>query len=340
MIASDKARQSSVAFLLLAAAIYIGNFAISSLWQTHAQLPVPEWTAGFDLLVFLPVAYLLIKRPSVGKALLGVFAIASLGILAGSWIIPQQDKHWWLVLENLRWFYLGALVLGQLALVASVLRDIRRNWKVPNIETAVNKAIAGRVPEATVVRLLQADARVWLYAFVRNPAKFVFDAPAFTCWRHDSNASNQQAFLILIVAEIPLMHVIVHLFSPTIALWLTAFSVYGLLFLYSEYRATLLRATTLDADGVHIRHGVLGDLKLPYACIASIESVSNRPRRQKSLLRFVGTGTANIKLNLKPATRLRTLLGLKPIASVYLGLDEPHQFAVALAERLPKSKNE
>jgi hypothetical protein len=334
MTASGGTGRAGLWFVPLAGAVYLGNYAIGGLYRAQTRLPVPEWVVGFDLLVLVPLAYLLLKRPPLKQALLATFALVSLGVLVGSFVIPQQDKQAWLVLEDLRWVYLGALVLLQAALIVSVVREIRRHWAEPNIETAIAGAIARRVPEPTIAGLVQADARVWLYALVRDRSRFAYSTPAFTAARHDGNAPTQQGFLVLLALEIPVMHLIVHLFSPIAALVITALSVYGLLFLYAEYRATLLRATTLEADHLHIRYGVLGDLEIPYDRIAAVERVSLRPRRQRPSLRFVGTGTANVRIDLRSGTTLPTLLGRRPVESVFIGLDDPAVFRRELADRV------
>jgi hypothetical protein len=51
-------------------------------------------------------------------------------------------------------------------------------------------------------------------------------------------------------------------------------------------------------------------------------------------MRCIGTGTANIKLTLRPDTVLPTLFGEKKISSVYLGLDEPERFLKQIGERI------
>lgn len=334
MNASVRNSRAGFWFALVAGAVYLGNYAISGMYRAQTRAAVPEWVVGFDLLVLVPVAYLLLKRPPLKQALLALFALVSLGVLVGSFVIPQQDKQAWLVLENLRWVYLGGLVLLQLALIVSVVREIRRHWGEPNLESAIAGVIARRVPEPTVAGLLQADARIWLYALVRDRSRFAYGAPAFGAARHDGSASTQQGFLVLLAVEIPVLHLIVHLFSPVAALVITALSVYGLVFLYAEYRATLLRATTLEAGHLHIRHGVLGDLAVPYDRIQAIERVNLRPRRQRSSLRFVGTGTANVRIDLRPDTQLPTLFGRRPVESVFIGLDDPAAFRRGLAERV------
>lgn len=334
MTRPDRSPYALPLFAAIALLVYLGNYAIGSAYVARTHAAVPEWVVAFDVFLLVPALYLAIVRPPLKKALLATVALLSLGILVGSFVIPESDKQAWRVLEQVRWLYLGALLVAQLALIATVARDILRHRDAPNLERAVHRAIATRIPEPGVARLLQADARVWLYAFVRNKARFVQPAQAFHCWKHGANASNQMAFLVLVGVEIPVAHVLLSLYSPTVALVATALSTYGWLFLYAEYRATLLRATTLEDDAVHIRHGVLGDQRVPYAAIAAVERVDVRPRRARGQLRFVGTVNANLRLILRPRAQLDTLLGRRPVDVVHLGLDEPAAFITALQPKL------
>ncbi|HUD94050.1 hypothetical protein [Sphingobium sp.] len=334
MQATSSHRRPLPAFLCAAAAIYVANIFLA---RTHAQWstePFPEWAVAFDVFLLIPVLYLLILRPTFRKAGLAAFALVSLGILVGSFAIPPDEKAWWTTFEQVRWIYLGALAAAQITVIGAVLRDIRRNRHAPNLEFAIEGAIARRVREPAIRRLLQADARMWAYALVRNHARFTWPAEAFFGAKHDSNASNQQAFLLLMVAEVPIAHFFIHLLSPTAAIVVSALSLYGLVFLLAEYRATLYRGSTLQCDHLHVRSGVLGDLIVPYACVRSIERVSHRPRRARRALRYTGTGTANVKLVLDAGTRLDTLAGSREVDVVYLGLDEPERFLAELRSRL------
>jgi hypothetical protein len=182
--------------------------------------------------------------------------------------------------------------------------------------------------------LLKADGRVWLYLVIRDASRLKFDGVPFYGRNVDQNASNQQAFLILMAVEIPIAHVIIHLFSPTIALVTTSLSLYGLLFLYAEYRATLLRPTTLSADHLHVRHGVLGDLIVDYRDIADVRETREQPRRAKGRLRFMGMGSANTLLLLRPRTTVDTLFGPQQIGEIYIGLDEAGAFRQQLKGRI------
>lgn len=307
---------------------------IASQYAARVPGPLPEWTVAVDVFLLVPALYLLLVRPPVKRALLATFALVSLGVLAGSWIIPDDQKDAWRLLEQVRWVYLGVLVTLQLALLTTVLTDIVRACAAPNLEAAVNAIILKRVKDEGIARLLQADARMWMYLFIRDPHRFQIPQPAFLGARHDANAANQLAFVVLVAAEIPIAHVLLHLYDPTLAMGVSALSAYGLAFLYAEYRATLLRATTLEVHGLHIRSGVLGDVVVPYVAIASVERASQRPRRAKHALRFVGTATANVTLVLREGTELQTLFGLRRVGRVHLAIDEPGRLCEALASRI------
>lgn len=314
--------------------VYLGNYQVASQYAARAAGPFPEWTVAVDVFLLVPVLYLLLVRPSLKKAVWALVALLSFGVLAGSWIIPDGQKNAWRLLEQVRWVYLGALVAVQLALLTTLLADIARARAAPNLEVAVNALILRRVKDEGVARLLQADARMWMYLFIRNPHRFQFPQPAFLGARHDANAANQMAFVVLVAAEIPIAHVLLHLYDPVLALGVSVLGVYGWAFLYAEYRATLLRATTLEVDGLHIRSGVLGDVMVPYPAIVSVDRPSGRPRRAKHAMRFIGTASANLTLVLREGTELQTLFGARRVDRVHLALDEPARFREALACRI------
>lgn len=327
-------QRSALAFLVFVAAVYLGNYAIVQWHLTAASTPIPEWPLAVDFFILLPLIYFILFRPTAKRALLFFIGFVSIGVLVGSFTIPAEDKLIWKQLEQGRWLYLIILVIAQLSIIAAAVSEIYRNRHAKNIETAIEQVLSKRVPQGQVLKLLQADARVWTYALLRSPTRFQVSPGAFFCAKHDLNASNQQAFLWLIAVEIPIAHVLIHLFSPMWAIVISTLSVYGFIFLLAEYRATLFRATTLEQKALHIRHGVLGDLIVPYQDICSVLPETGRPRRAKHALRFIGTGTANIKLHMKPGTRLETIMGTREVEAVYIGLDEPRRFMGELKGRL------
>lgn len=296
------------------------------------RLAVPEWPLAVDLFLVVPLAYLVVFRPRPKQALLGLATIAGLGVLFGSFVLPDESKQLWRLLEPLRWVLVAGLVGWQLLALAQIGLDLRSAPAGQNLETRLHEVLERRFGAGTMTGLLELEARIWLYAFCRDTTRLHFaSAQAFSAHRQGGNASNQAGFLLLLAIELPIAHVLLHLFSPTLALAVTAATLYGGLFLFAEYRATRLRPVTLDDGVVHLRYGIVTDARLAASAILEAQAVDMRPWRAKGRMRLMGMGRANVRLTLAPGTRLKTAFGEKEIAELYIGLDEPGRFIAAVS---------
>lgn len=322
-------------FLLFAGMVFTGNWLIVRYLSNASSSEIPEWPIGFDFLLFLPMVYLWLNRQQGRQAFIGAIALFGLGVLIGSWILPDESKNAWLVLEQLRFIVLIGIVLTQAILIFLMIREVIAKKESHNLDIAVDEAIGRRFGREGFANLMRIEARMWLYALLRKPIKHAFPGEQhFHYHLHQGNASNQQAFLILIGAEIPIAHLLLHLYSTTLALFITATSLYGFIFLLAEYRATLYRPISIDGEKLHIRCGVIGDQALLLREIASVENCEGRIKRAPKRLRFTGTQHANVQIQLKPETCLDTLFGKKPIDEIYLAVDNPASFITAIRTRI------
>jgi hypothetical protein len=294
--------------------------------------------------------------PRGRSAAFGALAVAMAGIWVGAWLLPAESKWVWLLLEPLRWMLLGALVLVQLALTTLALRQLARVLAVRRaqwlrgqaapglIETELHQVLETQAarssrqlgtPTSRALPWLKLEARLWLYALA--PRRWLEAAPAagerwFGVHRQGQNLSNQMGFVILAAVEIPVMHLLLHMwFGALVAGVVTALSVYGLLFLWAEARATRWRPLVLNATELQLRHGLFTDLVLPRSAIVRAElHRGTAPARAAGRLRIVGMGRANLRLRLAPGTRLATLLGEREVKEVFIGVDEPERLMHAL----------
>jgi hypothetical protein len=329
-------------------------------WHAQQGLgPLPDWTLAFDLLLVLPLLWWWLQPAPRGRgAALGALAVAMAGIWVGAWLLPQADKQVWLWLEPMRWVLLGALLLLQLALatlalrgLARVLRQRRRllqTGQAPRglLEDELHAVIDAEATRATrltgapagaALPWLKLEARLWLYALA--PARWLATLAAdgerwFGVHRQGQNLSNQMGFVVLAGVEIPVVHLLLHLwFGPLVAGIVTALSVYGWLFLWAEARATRWRPVALDAHTLHLRHGLVDDLAVPRQAIAAAALYRGpAPARAAGRLRCSGMGRANLRLVLAPGTRLATLVGKRAVHEIFLGVDEPERLLQALNE--------
>lgn len=332
---SSTVQRKKLYFLLFAVMVFTGNWLIVRHLSITSPAEIPEWPMGFDFLLLLPLLYLWLNRKQGRQAFIGAIALFGLGILLGSWILPDESKNAWSVLEQLRFIVLIGIVLTQAILIFLMIREVMAKKESHNLDIAVDEAIGYRFGREGFANLMRIEARLWLYALLRKPIRHEFPGEQhFHYHLHQGNASNQQAFLILIGVEIPIAHLLLHLYSPTLALFITATSLYGFIFLLAEYRATLYRPISIVGDKLHIRCGVIGDQLVSFHYIASVKNSEGRIRRAPRRLRFTGPQHANVQIQLKPETCLDTLFGKKPIDEIYLVVDNPASFITAIRTRI------
>jgi hypothetical protein len=338
MHASPTAAHPTRQFLLIAAAVIGGNalmvYGYSSL--LGAEQAAPEWPVAVDLLVLLPLVYLWLYCRAGKRAWIGALSVLGVGVFVGSWIVPAESKQWWPWLEQGRWLLLFGVLLVQSVLLGLIARAVYRVRHRGNLETVVHAALEQRLGKQWSTGLLQLEARMWMYALLRDPMRQPLPGDAhFACHAQHGNLSNQQGFLILLAAEIPLLHLVLHLaIDPAVAWFVTVASIYGWIFLLAEYRATRLRSIGLDWERLYLRYGLVIDLTIPLDALRSVELCQNLTQRQPGRLRMYGMGQPNVRIVLHPDTRLQTLFGQQEVREIVLGVDAPTAFVQAIRGRL------
>ena len=296
--------------------------------------PPPSWAMAIDLLLVLPIAWVLLKPSEWRKRWPAALAIAGAGVLLGRWLAPEGDALW-SALGDLRWLALGLVLAAELWLLSGIVRHVWRTSGDINAEAASGMALRRVFGEGTAGRWAQVEARMWIYALMRRPAVKPFAGTQhFNVHRQHSNASNQQAFVIVMAAEIPILHLLLHLgFGATVAWVVTAISIYGWLFMWAEYRATVWRPVSIEPESLHLRYGLLIDVTLPLAAVLDAQPIERKSPlpRAKTQLRLEGMGRANLRLRLRPGTRVQLPWGERELDDIALGIDDPQRFMQALS---------
>ncbi len=301
---------------------------------------VPEWPMLFDLLVTVPLAYLIAFRRHGRQAWIGAAMLAGTGIMVAGWIVPEESRQWLGVLQTGRNFFAAVVVLGEITLALSLARLTLRLLRDGNDpERAVAAALHARFGDTAVARLIAFEVRMWFYALfatAKRPLTFAGDEH-FSCHAKDGHASNQQGFILLILIELPIVHLLLSLFWQWKgACVISALSVWGLCFLIAERRATLKRPISMDGERLYVRYGLGTERVVPMASIAAVaphrEPVA---RRIPGTLRYCESGAPNISVRLCPALEVPGLFGgSRQIEWIYLGVDAPGRFLSRLNARL------
>lgn len=138
------------------------------------------------------------------------------------------------------------------------------------------------------------------------------------------------------VLELAVVHLLVSLWSETVALVLLVLSIWGLIWLVALMKSFRLFPVLLTKGFLHVRSGTIVDLKVPLSQILGIEKhVDPAKLEAGTTLNLAILTSPNICVALREPVVYRTFFGREKLVDlVALRLDDPAVFADELDERL------
>jgi hypothetical protein len=288
----------------------------------------PEWLLLIDGLIVLPIlCFLCVKDKK--EATIKTVAYSCLIILLGSFIIPESSKVAWPYLESLRYLAIAAFILLEITTILTVFFAVKASItqnKDPDI--AISQPIEKILGKGVISSLLSFEARIWTYALFSKKIKqqcFSGDSH-FSCYKKDGAQSNQLGFILIILFELPVMHMLLHfLWSPFAANITTGLTLLGLVFFIAEYKAIAIRPISITSKCLIIRYGVWNPLEVCFTEFEHIKLNSGFIRRSSNVNRFNLAGNPNVEIKLNSGEY------------IYLGLDSPSEFIFAIENLRVKS---
>jgi hypothetical protein len=313
-------------------------------WLRDARLALPgfafaEWAALFDLVIVPSLLYAVLARKNKLQMLLGALSMAGLGSLALNCWFPTREMVASLsTLLQLRqhlspflWLLLGAF---ELYVIVMFVQHLRKPMKEGAVAIMLAPLISALGRNHSVVRWLSAEQRMWIYGLtIRLPKPEDFVGDVHFCYaQQNGNASTWLGFFIANSAPIPVLHVVLAMFSSRLAWVVSVLTALSSFWLWAEYRATLARPISLDQDTLYLRYGLSCDLRLPLVEIRSakllnwrdlsdqmqVGTAGSRSVRAKVLQ---GMGAANIELRMQDGQYYR------------IGVDTPDAFVRLLQSK-------
>lgn len=203
--------------------------------------------------------------------------------------------------------------------------------------------------EGDVVELLQHTLatsfgrRAWIRAVAMEIATFYYalggrgDRPprgAVTFAVDASSAATMAAgFGLAIAIEAVVMHLLLMRWSIVAAVALTGFSLYSVLWLVGDYRATRHRPVVLDGRRLILRVGLRCHVVVEIEQLMSVRLLSWRdvPKRAAGYLNTTRPGRPNLVIETRAPVKVTTLLGLqRPAQRIGLRFVEPQRFRDAI----------
>jgi len=281
----------------------------------------PEWLLLIDGLIVLPILCFLCVEDKKEAAIKSV-AYTCLIVLLGSFVIPESSKVVWPYLESLRYLFVVAFVVLEVATICTVFFAIKASLdKNKDPDIAISQPIEKIIGKGAISSLLTFEARVWTYAlFSKKINRNCFNGERhFSCHQKDGAQSNQLGFILIILIELPIMHILLHfLWSPFAANFTTVLTLIGLVFFIAEYKALAIRPISISPNSLIVRYGVWQPLTIAMDEIKHVRLNSKYVRRASHVNRFNLAGNPNVEIALNSGK------------FIYLGVDSPNEFTSVL----------
>lgn len=280
-----------------------------------------EWLLLIDGFVVLPIlCFWFIKDKK--EAVIKTVAYSCLIILLGSFVIPGSSKVVWPYLESLRYLAIAVFIVLEIITIFTVFFAIKASLnKEQDPDLAISKPIESVFGKSAISALLSFEARVWTYALFSKKIRrqgFTGDSH-FSCHKKDGAQSNQLGFILIILFELPVMHMLLHfLWSPFAANVITALTLLGLVFFIAEYKAIAIRPISILPDSIIVRYGIWNPLRIALSEIEHIQPNSAFIARSGNVNRFNLAGNPNIEIKLNSGKL------------IYLGVDSPNEFLMTI----------
>jgi hypothetical protein len=288
-----------------------------------------EWLFMLDALIVLPVLCFLCESDKQ-KAVLKAIVLCCSAVFIGAIIIPEQNKVVFHYLESGRNFAIGALLaleIGTLITVSVAVRALLIEEEDPDL--ALKIPIERILGSSLLCNLFQFEGRMWSFALFASHIKSsaYLGKQHFYYHKKDGAQSNLMGFIIVIMTELPLVHLLLHfLWSSAVANIVSAFTLFGLVFFYAEYKAVAIRPISIYKDRLIVRYGLFQPFIITFSNISDISTNTTFVKRAKGIKRFNYAGVPNVKIKLN-----------SPIDgkhAVYLGVDSPDMLIDTLKRQL------
>lgn len=331
-ISLTKFQYISLSFLLfLTIALFLFWLAQSDYFLTQPDLFALAISS--DLLITIPLIYFLIirKKPISKFTVIPVTVVC----LAFGFLILPSSHHRYLDL-----FYHYILPFVELGVIGSLMfktykgiRILRKEGKSdPDFMNVLRNTTRGAIANERIRGILNTEIAFIYYAlFSYRQRKINIDnIRNFSYHRENGLAILVGVFIFILFAESFIVHILVMRWSIIAAWILTAFSLYGLIFLLGQLQAAKNRPIQISSKALQVKFGLFGDLEIPWDKIATISFTSRDvPQGDSHVLEFLSGH--NIIITFNEALTLKGLYGIsKKISTLAFFVDDSESFATAV----------
>lgn len=316
-------------FFLLVSVVYLSAIAVVHTAAFGLHPDTISHVVAVVLVVAIPIAYwLLIAHRGIARPRSILLAVVC-SVLGARLVLPAAHRS----------FVSGARYLT-LALELAIT-----GYAIWRVQRALRRPLGDDDTPGDVVALLNdtlADAfgqHVWVPALAMEIATFYYalggsgDRPPRGALTFALDTSNAKPVMIgvglAIAIETPAMHLLLARWSLAAALVLTAFSLYSILWLVGDYRATRWRPLVLNGSRLTLRVGLryVVDVQIDQLHDVRLVSWNDASQRAPGYLNTARPGHANVVLEFATPIRVTSFFGVvRRAQSMGVRLTEPKLF--------------
>ncbi len=286
-----------------------------------------------DLALGFPVlGYFFLVR--TGKAnWMVLILLAGLGMLLAKWWVPGSDLRLSGVLEIAVVMIEAALLIALVLRIRKIRRvyraeKARQPYRVDAFRVALTTTLGRRVGAA----IFNEVSILW-YAFAgwtRRRSVTPKGVP-FSGHRRNAYPALLAAFMMAVVVETAVVHLLVSLWIGWLAWLLTGLGVYSLAWLLGDFQAARLNPSLLTESHLYLRTGLRWQADLALEEIIAVHSQSP----SEKYVKMVMFGSSDLWLECSEPILVRGIFGIeRRVKFVGLGLDDPDGFRKEVQSRI------
>jgi hypothetical protein len=317
-------------FLGSAIVVYSAVFFISRSALAAARPGVIGLAALADLTITVPVLfYFLVVRRGY-SSWMALVPVTFAGARAAGFLLSSGEQA---NLPALRW--LGIPL--ELWIVAQLVRRFRRIERGGDVLARIRSAVSTLIPYRRLGEIVADEIAVFYYAFCSWRAR-PDTKPGWQAFQYSEASGwgmSSTLLAIAIVCEGVPVHLLLQQWSATAAWIMTALDLYALIWLIAIGRAARLRPILVGPETIHLRIGLMWEVKVPRDRIVTCRRAGvPAPRRKEAgYLSMVVLNEAQWVLELNEPVVAEGLYGRRrTVTRIGVAVDEPARFGSVFAK--------
>lgn len=329
-------------FALLAVAMIAMTLLLPKLGYVSSDQSVTAIGVLLGFTVELPLYFWFFVLRRKGSSPVYAVPVAAVGYLFCRSSTSVADSGWiaWGWIPLVPFEALLLTVLTQRAL--HILRVARTLPRSSDLIERLLLATDREFPANRWIAAMMYELALMYYALGGRPGIVLrSNDVAFTYHRRTGLRVIYGIAVVVGCFEIVGLHLLVSALSPVAASVLTAFELYGVVWVIGLLRSVDRLPIVLDEHGIHIRYGVIYALFVPYEAVQDLQRARlySVDTKRKNYLNCAFMNTPDCILKLRTTTRARLPYTLsRDVNEIGLMVDEPKEFLAQLERRIASSR--